>query len=116
MPKTLETSERTNKDYLKTRYYKGSADTIMNYLENDFKNNKIDLVSFNKDYGEISVSTDMYDMTVKVFQFSVTEVSVDLFIDSRYLFDFGKTKKVINDFYNKLSHQFPFIGLALHAN
>lgn len=113
MPKVYETSETASKDFLLTRYYKANAKRILDFLHNYYKKNNVTIVNYNEEYMELSISTQMYDMTIRPFQFSVSETAVDLFIDSRFLFDFGKTKKVINEFYDMLSKNFPFIGLGL---
>ena len=113
MPKIYETSERAIKEFLQTRYYKANAKRILDFLNNYYQKNNITVVNYNDEYMELSISTEMYDMTIRPFQFSISETAVDLFIDSRFLFDFGKTKKVINEFYDMLAKNFPFIGLAL---
>lgn len=114
MPKTYETSERASKDFLKTRYFKANSSRVMDFIKGLLEKDGLNVVAYNTEYGEISATSDYYDVTIKVFQFSISEVSVDMFIDSRYIFDFGKTKKIINDFFEKLSKEFPFIGLSLH--
>ena len=113
MPKVYETSENASKDFLLTRYYKANAKRILDFLRDYYKKNNVRIVNYNEEYMELSIATEMYDMTIRPFQFSVSETAVDMFIDSRYLFDFGKTKKIINEFYDMLAKNFPFIGLAL---
>lgn len=114
MPKTYETSERANKEFLQTRYYKANAKRVLKFLKEHFEKNNAKIVSYNEEYNELSIRTEMYDMTINVFQFSISETSVDLFIDSRFLFDFGKTKKIILEFYEMVGKNFPYIGNALH--
>ena len=53
-------------------------------------------------------------MTVRFVQVEPAEAAVDLFVDSYFLFDFNKTKKLINDFYDMLGKKFELKGLALH--
>ncbi len=116
MGKTYETSESAEKDFLKTRYYKTNIELIYKFLEEDLKKNSYNIISINKDYGEIAASHETHDIVVKLFQYSATEVAVDLFLDSHFLFDFGKSKKIIEEFYERLNKNFNLIGVALHKN
>lgn len=114
MPKQLETSEHAKKDFLKTRYYKTNILLIMEYVKKYFEENKIKIVSYDTTYNEISVEAELYNMTVRFVQVEPSEAAVDLFVDSYFLFDFNKTKKLINDFYDMLGKKFELKGLALH--
>lgn len=114
MPKQLETSENAKKDYLKTRYYKTNILLIMEYLKKYYEENNIKIISYNTDYNEISIDEQYYNMTIRFVQVRPNEAAVDLFIDSYFLFDFNKTKRVIEEFYNLLNNKFEFKGLALN--
>lgn len=114
MPKQLETSEHAKKDFLKTRYYKTNILLIMEYVKKYFEENKIKIVSYDTTYNEISVEDELYNMTVRFVQVEPAEAAVDLFVDSYFLFDFNKTKKLINAFYDMLGKKFELKGLALH--
>ncbi len=115
MAKQLETSERAKKDYLKTRYYKTNILLIMEYVKKYFEEQSdIKIVSYDTNYNEISIDHPMYNMTVRFVQVATQEAAVDIFIDSYFLFDFSKTKNIINNFYEMLNQKYEFIGLALH--
>lgn len=114
MAKTFETAECEKKDYLKTRYYKTNADLVMSFIEKDLVKRGLVLVSSNREYGEISATASDYEITAKVFQYNATEVAVDLYLYSNFLFDFGKSRRIIEDFYENLNKNFQLIGLALH--
>lgn len=114
MPKQFETSEQAKKDFLKTRYYKTNILLIMEYLKKYFEDSKIKIVSYDTNYNEISVESELYNMTVRFVQVEAQESAVDVFVDSYFLFDFNKTKKLINDFYDMLGKKFELKGLALH--
>ena len=115
MAKQLETSEKAKKDYLKTRYYKTNILLIMEHVKKYFEEQSdIKIISYDTNYNEISVENPMYNMTLRFVQVKASEAAVDLFIDSYFVFDFSKTKNVINNFYEMLNQKFELIGLALH--
>lgn len=115
MGKTFETSERIKDESLKTRYYKTNIDLIYHFLEKQLKEDGLSILSINKEYGEIAASHTDYELVIKLFQFSATEAAVDLYINSNFLIDLGKTKKILIEFFEKLNKEFPLIGLGLHA-
>ena len=86
----------------------------MEYLKKYFEDSKIKIVSYDTNYNEISVEAELYNMTVRFVQVEAQEAAVDVFVDSYFLFDFNKTKKLINDFYDMLGKKFELKGLALH--
>lgn len=114
MSKQVETSERAKQDYLKTRYYKTNILLIMEYVKKYFHDNNIKIISYDTNYNEISVEAEFYNMTVRFVQVGPQEAAVDVFVDSNFLFDFNKTKKLINDFYEMIGKNFELKGLALH--
>ena len=114
MSKTYETKEYGKKDYLKTHYYKCFEADLFEYIPAMLKEFDLTLLTVNEDYKEITAYNDLYDVTFKVFMYKPGETSVDLFIDSRFIFDFGKTKKVIESLFNKIAEKYEFIGLSLH--
>ncbi len=116
MSKVYETSENSTKEFLKTRYYKTSDFKLLDRIPEILKSMGCEILGINKDYAEISAYTDKYDITVKVVNTAINETSVDVFISSRYFFDFNKSKKVIDLFYSNLNKEFEFIGLALHSD
>lgn len=116
MSKVYETSENSEKDFLKTRYYKTSDIKLLERIPEILKQMNCEILGINKDYAEISAYTFKYDITVKVVNVKINETSVDVFISSRYFIDFNKTKNVILDFYNRLNKEFEFIGLALNQD
>ncbi len=116
MSKVYETSENSKADFLKTRYYKTSDIKLLERIPEILKNMRCEILGINKDYSEISAYNDNYDISVKVVNTRINESSVDVFISSRFIFDFNKTKNIINDFYDRLNREFEFIGLALNSS
>ncbi len=113
MSKVYETSENSKADFLKTRYYKTSDIKLLERIPEILKNMRCEILGINKDYSEISAYNDI---SVKVVNTRINESSVDVFISSRFIFDFNKTKNIINDFYDRLNREFEFIGLALNSS
>lgn len=114
MAKVYQTSETSKKDVLKTRWYKGSYKMVKKavldvLLECGFKPNVTD-----DNYGEIFIENNNFSMTITIFEFSVLETSVDIYYESKRLFEFGAGKKDIILFYSKLNSKVEFKGLALH--
>lgn len=115
MAKELETSETNRDERLRTRYYKDSATRINEFVKKYLTSKGGKVVSDDPNYGEIFVTSPNFNYTIKIFQFSVSEVAVDLFITSDFLFDFGKTKRELVSFFDELNKNFNFIGTGLHA-
>ena len=97
MGRMHQTSETAQKDYLKTRWYKASYDKTKTAI--------IDLLG---EYGLIPEASD--DEYGEIF----VKTSVDLSLDSKMVFDLGKSKRIINDFYNDLAKKIEFKGVSLH--
>ncbi len=114
MSKIYETKEYGTKEFLQTHYYKCFEDDLFSYIPEMIKDFDLKLLTVNKDYKEITAYNDLYDVTFKIFMYKPGETSVDLFIDSRFLFDFGKTKKVILAMFDKIAKKYDFLGLSLH--
>ena len=53
-------------------------------------------------------------MTITIYEYNPAETSVDIYYQSKRLFDFGASKKDIQIFYNSLSEKLVFKGLSLH--
>jgi hypothetical protein len=115
MPRTFETSERSKKEYLKTHYYKTTDEKMMDFLCHLFESFNLKIASVNADYLEINATSNDFDITAKVFSFMPLETAVDFYVDSRFLFDFNKTKKnVFDKIYDALKKEFQFLGTSLH--
>ena len=114
MSKTYETKEFGTKPYLQTHYYKCMEDDLFEYIPNMLESFDLKLLNINEEYKEITAYNDLYDVTFKIFMFKPGETSVDLFIDSRFLFDFGKTRKVILSMFNEIAKKYELLGLSLH--
>jgi len=117
MAKTFETSEVGTKEYLQTHYYKTLIEPMMKFLP-DMLEHKMGckILSVNDDYMEITAYHADYDLTLKVVMPEINKTSVDIFIDSRFVFDFGKTKNIILQIYDNIAKQFEFVGLSLNRD
>lgn len=114
MGKMYQTSENANQDYLKTRWYKASYQMAKKKVLDLLDKEGLKPEVTDDTYGEIFVETPKYDMTITIFEFSIQETSIDITFESKMLFDFGKSKAIINDFYSKINKVLEFKGLSLH--
>jgi hypothetical protein len=114
MARTYETSEDAIEGFLQTHYYKCLEDKMFNFLPK-FLEDKFDIkiLSANPDYNEICGYHKDFDITIKVGMPEINKTSVDIFISSRYLFEFGKTKKIIDEIFTSLGLEFEFLGCGL---
>ncbi len=116
MAKTYETKENSNKEFLQTHYYKCVIDQMIKVVPEILTEMHCDILSVNEDYNEISAYCDNYDITIKLVMVEIGKTAVDIFISSRFLFDFNKTKKVMLEVFNRISKRFEFIGLSLNMD
>ncbi|MGM9971809.1 MAG: hypothetical protein ACI35W_05315 [Anaeroplasmataceae bacterium] len=114
MGRIYQTSEGASASYLKTRWYKASYQMAKKKVLELIEKLGFTAEVTDDTYGEIFVETPKFDMTITIFEFSIQETSVDLTFESKMLFDFGKSKKIINDFYLELNKSLEFKGLSLH--
>lgn len=114
MAKIYQTSENAKKEFLKTRWYKAPYIKTKNAVLDVIKSYGLKETNVNDDYGEILVESRDFNLVVTIYEFKSFETSVDVYIESHYALDFGKTKRIILDFYNDLSKKVEFIALSLH--
>ena len=116
MGKTYETKENEHKEFLQTHYYKCMIDQMIKFVPDVLTEMGCSILSVNEDYNEISAYCDDYDITVKLVMVEINSTSVDVFISSRFIFDFSKTKNVILDLYKRIGKRFEFKGLSLNRD
>ena len=111
-----ETNENDQYDVFKTHSYKASSDQIKQAVLDWANNKNYQLVSWDDDFNEGSFVLPHMNLTVKIIMQNPRETSIDLFIESTYLF--GNKKKSVALFmeiYDMLANKFEFKGLGLHA-
>ncbi|MCR5786535.1 MAG: hypothetical protein K6G28_02380 [Acholeplasmatales bacterium] len=116
MAKSIETSENGKREYLQSHYYRTTADKLMEEIPHVLERMNCKVLAVNTDYNEITAYNDNYDITVKVVMTEINKTSVDVFINSRFLFDFGKTKQIILEVFNFISREFEFLGTSLNRS
>lgn len=116
MAKTYETKENANREFLQTHYYKCMIDQMFKDIPEILNEMNCTLLSCNEDYYEISAYCNDYDITVKLVMVEIGKTSVDIFISSRFIFDFSKTKNVMLDLFNRVAKRHEFIGLSLNRD
>ncbi len=114
MGKILETSETAKQDYLKTRWYKSNFQMTKKAVIEVLNDMGFEPGVTDDTYGEIFIEGPKFDMTITIFEFSVLETAVDVFYNSKYFLDLGKSKVDILKFYTKLNEKIQFKGFALH--
>lgn len=114
MAKTYQTSETASADFLKTRWYKANFQIAKKAVLAVLKECGFNVEVTDDSYGEVFFETSSFSMTITIFEYSVFETSVDIYYQSKRLFDFGASKKDILAFYDKLSNHLEFKGLSLH--
>ncbi len=114
MSKTFQTSEGAKRDILKTRWYKGNYKMVKNAVLKVLDECGFTPESTDDNYGEIFIENDQFAMTITIFEYSIAETAVDIYYESKRLFEFGNWKKDIIYFYSRLNDIVQFKGLGLH--
>lgn len=114
MGKIYQTAERETRNFLKTRWYKASYQMTKKKVLELIQKFGWQAEITDDNYGEIFVETPKFDITITIFEFSIQETSVDMTFESKMIFDFGKSKSIINLFYDELGKLIEFKGLSLH--
>lgn len=114
MGKIYQTSENAKNDFLRTRWFKTNYAKAKQTVLDVLKSYGLSTTDINDDYGEILVECQEFNLVVTIFEFRVNEVSIDVYIESHYTFDFGKTKKILQGFYNDVAKNIEFLGYSLH--
>lgn len=114
MSKEYQTSETALADALKSRWYKANFQMAKKAVLEVLAECGFNPSVTDDTYGEIFVEARDFTMTITIYEYSLAETSVDIFYQSKRLFDFGKSKKDITAFYDKLATKLVFKGLSLH--
>lgn len=114
MARVFQTSEKASKNILKTRWYKANYKVTKNAVLKVLENCGFEPLVTDDNYGEIFIENNNFTMTITIFEFSMTETSVDVSYESKRFFEFGQWKKDIIMFYSKISDIIEFKGLSLH--
>ena len=116
-----ETSENHYDDALKSHYYKTTAKKAIEAVEHSFsKQPGATVTSVSEDRGEISVVIDKPKkalMIITIVSVRPYEPAIDFNVstDTKLASDFGFSRKLIIDSYEKLNKALPFIGTGLHS-
>lgn len=114
MSKAYQTSEKASSDALKSRWYKANFQMTKKAVLEVLDEFGFEPKVTDDTYGEIFVESDKFVMTITIYEYNPAETSVDIYYQSKRLFDFGASKKDIQIFYNSLSKKLVFKGLSLH--
>lgn len=114
MAKEYQTSETSKVDWLKTRWYKANFQmakkAVLKVIEDcGFKAEVTD-----DTYGEIFIDQQKFSMTITIFEYSISETSVDVHYESKRLIDIAAGRSDIEAFYIRLNDYLEFKGLSLH--
>ncbi|WP_413379162.1 DUF1499 domain-containing protein [Alkalihalobacillus sp. 1P02AB] len=113
-----ETREAHQNDQLKTRYYKGSKEKIMEAVESLIKKNGFRVKRSEVERGEIigqeqKGTKQLIIVTVITVRPFKTAVDFSISTDSLLPTDFGKSKKQVISFYEQLDKELTFIGTGI---
>ncbi|KGA97840.1 hypothetical protein AJ85_11990 [Alkalihalobacillus alcalophilus ATCC 27647 = CGMCC 1.3604] len=113
-----ETREAHQNDQLKTRYYKGSKEKVMEAVEHLIKKNGFHVKRAELERGEIigqqqKGTKQLIIATVITVRPFKTAVDFSISTDSLLPTDFGKSKKQVISFYEQLDKTLTFIGTGI---
>lgn len=114
MSKSYQTSEGAIQDFLKSRWYKANFQMTKKAVLAVLDECGFEPSVTDDTYGEVFIETQNFTMTITIYEYSLSETSVDVFYQSKRFLDFGASKKDIINFYDLLNNKLEFKGLSLH--
>ncbi|WP_191560644.1 cytosolic protein [Metabacillus idriensis] len=121
LSKDQETSENHYDEALKSHYYKITAKKAIEAVENVFSRQPgVSITSVSEERGEICIVFEKPKkalMTVTIVSVRPYETAIDFNVstDTKLASDFGFSRKLIIEAYEKLNKALPFIGTGLHS-
>lgn len=121
LSKDQETSENHYDEALKSHYYKTTSKKAIEAVENAFaRQSGVSVTSVSEERGEITVVFEKPKkalMTVTIVSVRPYETAIDFNVstDTKLASDFGFSRKLIIESYEKLNKALPFIGTGLHS-
>ncbi len=109
----LHTSDNQKKEEFLTRWYKtniiGAKEAILQIAKKRGYTVK-DIVD---DFNEVYLVNSKFDLVLTITQEHPRKTAIDLSIESHGIFDFGKTKKEVREWYMMLDKELDFLGVRL---
>lgn len=102
------TAENAKDERLLTNWYQNDYRECANALLKLLPNYGYQLQHRDDTYGEFIFVRQRDTLDVRVISMSKRETAIDFIISSNILFDFGKSKNIIADFYEKLKRDLRF--------
>ncbi len=121
LSKDQETSENHYDEALKSHYYKTTSKKAIEAVENAFgRQPGVSVTSVSEERGEISILFEKPKkalMIVTIVSVRPYETAIDFNVstDTKLASDFGFSRKLIIEAYEKLNKALPFIGTGLHS-
>jgi len=103
--KSFGTSDRNEIDTLRTHYYHGRIEAIMDIVCKVLKNDKAIIKSVDNDRHEINFDSAEYSGVATLVAVSFTEISVDFQVMTFNILPTAKGKKVIEKLYAALDKE-----------
>ncbi len=111
----IASTKETHRDNeLRTKYYKEKKDQAMESIVGLLKKRNFKNIKKVEQYGEISANGGNYNIMITVVMVRRGETAVDVQINGRGFFRFGKPRKFIIEFYNALNGILTFRGVSLN--
>ena len=111
---TIETRELHKKDKLRTHYYRNNFDQVKKALEQIAEEDNMQVQNVNRQYGDIYIIADGYEVICSVIQITPIETSVDFKINYFSTFGWGRPEKKAIHLYERLDALLSFKGTLLH--
>lgn len=102
------TSENTKDARIITNWYQNDYKECMQAVKKVLTNYGYTLVHQDDNYGEFIFKRDRDTLDVKIISITRRETAIDFVINSNILFDFGRSKSVIADVYDRLKRELRF--------
>jgi len=109
-----ETHETHSKEALRTRWYRCTFEEIKNAIRRASEQLGYEILDFNQEYKEFLLENGNVSLVIHVSSYGGYEQGVDFNIDTNTFFDFGKGKRLISKFYEKLGTIVTLKGVSLH--
>lgn len=114
MSRYVNTYENHPSDFMKTHWFQARYQECRDAIIDIARDFGMNIVNINDEYKEIFVVNNKYKLMIKVTEFSLTETSIDLYLEKLGFLDISAWKKFIMSWHSRLAKKLPFIGIALH--
>lgn len=103
-----KTADNAKDERLITNWYRNSYEECSEVVKRVCKNYGYTLDYENKNHGEFIFKRQRDTLDVQIISLNRRETAIDFVINSNVFFDFGRSKAVIQDLYERLRNELNF--------